>query len=528
MGRIGWWPGESGVPDPARPKANGGRAWGWWPMWIVTVLSLGAYLALSLGRWRRQAAPSWDLAIFEQAIKGYAYFKAPIIDIKGPGFNQLGDHFSPLLAVLGPVYWIAPSPITLLVAQCLLIAVSIVPVMMTARRFLGDGAGVLLGIAYGVSWGFQSGIDVQFHEYALAVPLLAFGLWALLAHRWVLASVLTLLLLGVKEDLGFTVIVIGTLMFAQGIRRWNQATKRVGSHAGLLEDQSGEVAADSGRQALVGAVTTAIGFLGTLLILFVLIPSFNPAGSWDYWGRLTGNGSDISGATGAGTALGNLPNLLTTLLTPAQKVNTLVLLAALVLGSCVVSPLALVAVPTLLWRFISPNDGYWGSGWHYSMILMPIIFMAAVDALRKLRQSRVRHVRTYARVVPALACAFGLLTCLVFPFKDIARASSYAPPPRAAEAAAVLELIAPSASVATDTGLITQLVTHHTVYWMGPLSGGVVPDYVLLDPQAGWSSDPGDPAQLAEAYYPGTSFTTIYGESDSGDPNGYRLAKREG
>ena len=197
------------------------------------------------------------------------------------------------------------------------------------------------------------------------------------------------------------------------------------------------------------------------------------------------------------------------------------------LGSCVVSPLALVAVPTLLWRFISPNDGYWGSGWHYSMILMPIIFMAAVDALRKLRQSRVRHVRTYARVVPALACAFGLLTCLVFPFKDIARASSYAPPPRAAEAAAVLELIAPSASVATDTGLITQLVTHHTVYWMGPLGDGVVPDYVLLDPQAGWSSDPGDPAQLAEAYYPGTSFMTIYGESDSGDPNGYRLAKRE-
>ena len=509
MGRAKAWMTSHDMPDPSDPRTIGRRAWAWWPMWVITVFVFCAYLALSLGRWRRQAAPSWDLAIFEQAVKGYAFLGAPIIDIKGPGFNQLGDHFSPLLAVLAPFYRVFPSPVTLLVAQCVLIAISVVPVMMVARRFLGANAGVLLGTAYGVSWGFQSGVDVQFHEYALAVPLLAFSLWAYLSHRWVTTSILALLLLGVKEDLGFTVIAIGVLMVVRGLRHWS--------------DPDDDVV----RQIVVGAATVVIGIIATLVILLVVIPAFNPGGTWDYWGRLA-NDDDISGATSPGAALGNVPHLLLTLFTPAQKVNTLVLLAALCVGCCVVSPFALLAVPTLLWRFLSTNDGYWGAGWHYSMTLMPIVFIAATDALRKLRGSCSSNVRAYAHVVPALACVFALVTCLVFPLKGVMDPASYEPPPRADEAAAVLALIPDGTSIATDAGLITQLVTHHTVYWAGGLPGGVVPDYLLVDPQGGWGVDPGDPARLAETYYPGTSFTTIYDETASGDPQGYRLAKRDG
>ena len=505
---IGSWMTSTEMPDPSDPATHGRRAWAWQPVWVVTALVFCAYLALSLGRWHRQSAPSWDLAIFEQAVKGYAYSGVPVVDIKGPGFIQLGDHFSPLLAVLAPFYRIFPSPVTLLVAQCVLVAVSVIPVMMIARRLLGGNVAVVLGIAYGVSWGLQSGVDVQFHEYALAVPLLAFCLWGYLSHRWVATSVLALLLLGVKEDLGFTVIVIGAVMLMRGLKHWSDLDE------------------DADRQVKIGGLTAIVGILATALILLVVIPAFNPAGVWDYWGRLEPD-NDTSGA-GVGAALGEIPHMLLTFLTPAQKVNTLVLLAALCMGCCVVSPIALLVVPTIMWRFLSSNDGYWGSGWHYSMILMPIVFMAAIDGLRRLRGSGSRKVRAYAHVVPILALLFALLTCLVFPLKNVLDPASYEPPPRAGEAAAVLALIPDSTSVATDSGLITQLVTHHTVYWVGGLSGGVVPDYLLLDPQAGWNTDPGDPADLAEMYYSGTSFTTIYDESTSGDPRGYRLAKHDG
>lgn len=494
--------------QPVASAVSGRRAWGWWPMWLVTTLCFGAYLGLSLGRWRRQVVPSWDLAIFEQAVKGWADGGVPVIDIRGPGVNQLGDHFSPLLALLAPIYRLFPSPVTLLVVQCVLVAISITPVMALARRWLGGVAAVLLGLADGVSWGFQSGVDVQFHEYALAVPLLAFGLWALLSRRWVTTAVLAGLLLGVKEDLGLTVIVIGVLMLTWGRRA------------------SPGPAGGTRRQTVAGVVTAGVGVVATPLILFVVIPAFNASGTWGYWAGLTADG-DSAGATGAGVALANLPHLMLTLLTPATKVNTLVLLVALTLGCGLMSRLALLALPTLLWRFLSPNPAYWGTGWHYSMILMPIMFMAAIDALRRLSRSPSRPLRTYARLVPVVACAFGLATCLVFPLKSVVSPAGYAPAPWAGQAAAVLALIPASTTVATDTGLMAQLVAQHTVYWLGPLPGGVAPDYLLIDPRSGWSADPGDPAKLGESYYPGTSFTTIYDQSTSGDPQGYRLAERD-
>ncbi|MDR1512837.1 MAG: hypothetical protein LBS56_05050 [Propionibacteriaceae bacterium] len=56
-----------------------------------------------MSRWARFEAASWDLAIFEQAVRGYANLQEPVVNLKGAGFNQLGDHFSPALALLAPI-----------------------------------------------------------------------------------------------------------------------------------------------------------------------------------------------------------------------------------------------------------------------------------------------------------------------------------------------------------------------------------------------------------------------------------------
>ena len=89
--------------------------------WVLPVLwALGctvAYAALSVLRFRRFEPTSWDNAIFEQAVRGYAGLGWPVVDIKGPGFNVLGDHFSPITALLAPFYAVVPSAQTLLVAQ---------------------------------------------------------------------------------------------------------------------------------------------------------------------------------------------------------------------------------------------------------------------------------------------------------------------------------------------------------------------------------------------------------------------------
>ena len=76
------------------------------PAALSVVLGACLYITFSVGQWRSLTVPSWDLAIFTEAAKSYSHFSAPIVPVKGPGYNLLGDHFHPILVLLGLVYQI--------------------------------------------------------------------------------------------------------------------------------------------------------------------------------------------------------------------------------------------------------------------------------------------------------------------------------------------------------------------------------------------------------------------------------------
>ena len=104
------------------------------PAALSVVLGACLYITFSVGQWRSLTVPSWDLAIFTEAAKSYSHFSAPIVPVKGPGYNLLGDHFHPILVLLGLVYRFFPSGLTLLVVQDLLIAVSAWPLVRLASK----------------------------------------------------------------------------------------------------------------------------------------------------------------------------------------------------------------------------------------------------------------------------------------------------------------------------------------------------------------------------------------------------------
>ncbi len=152
--------------------------------YALGLLFTAVYAVVSLARLHRLGTRSWDVAIFEQAIRGYAHLGAPIVDVKGPGYNLLGDHFSPLLVVFAPFYRLLPGPSTLMVGQALLIGLSVAVIARAAMRHLGTAAGIAVALAYGLSWGIQSGVNFDFHEVCLAMPLLALAGEAYLDRRW--------------------------------------------------------------------------------------------------------------------------------------------------------------------------------------------------------------------------------------------------------------------------------------------------------------------------------------------------------
>lgn len=451
------------------------------PYLLAAIFAI-VYATLSLARLHRLATRSWDIAIFEQAISGYAHLGMPIVDVKGPGFNLLGDHFSPLLVVFAPFYRLFPGPEALLVGQALLVGFSVAVVTRLAIRHLGAAAGITVGVAYGLSWGIQSAINFDFHEVSLAVPLLALAGEAYLARRWRLLAVWAGLLLLVKEDMGLTVAALGLAVAVTGARRWG-----VGLIAG--------------------------GTIAFLLTVLVFVPAFNPDGTYDYW-------SKIGSGDGGTPLLERLQSLPQQLLTPATKVETLLLTLAITGLIALWSPFLLLAVPTLTWRFLGDNEYYWGTDWHYSLTLMPILFVALVDGVVRARRSRWSWVRAYAAQVPAIASAVALVLCLQFPFRDLVQPETYDPSPRTDAADAVMLLVPPGASVETDIGLMTQLAADHEVYWIGNDNAGVTPQFVLVDTAAGWSAAPGDAASLAEQLHPGARYREIF------DAEGYVLARR--
>ena len=333
-----------------RPAAAAGRRADRVP-WLIALAVFACYAVISGYRYLRLASTSWDMGIFTEYVKRYAHLQAPIVDARAPGMNLLGDHFHPIVATVAPFFRLFPSPLTLLIAQALLAALSVIPVTRAAQQLLGTGAGRAIGVAYGLSWGLQQMIDNDFHEIAFAVPLLAFSLSALVRGRVRAAVLWALPLVLVKEDQGFTVAAIG-LLIAFGY-----------------------------RHRIAGLALAAWGLAWSLLAITVLIPHFSPTHTYLYW--------SLGGNIGAAGHRASVAGLLHQVFASSDvKLPTLVMILLPTAFLALRSPIVLAVLPSLALRFIATNSAYWSTQWHYNATVMPIVFIAAIDGMSRIRAAR--------------------------------------------------------------------------------------------------------------------------------------------
>ncbi|MDI2129349.1 DUF2079 domain-containing protein [Yinghuangia seranimata] len=445
-GRPAPVPGPSGRTARAEP----------WARAVPYVIALGAftlYATYSLLKHRRMETHAYDLGLFEQVVRNYAHFRAPVSDIREPGFNVLGEHFHPILATLAPFYRLVPSPQTLLVAQALLIALSVVPVTRIGRRVFGPLGGAAFGAAYALSWGLQSAVAFEFHEVCFAVPMLAFGLERFLKAEY-RAGVLWLLpLVLVKEDLALTLLAAGCWLALR--RQWRWAAVAVGA----------------------GAVAFA-------LVVFVVLPSVNAHGTYPFWSSLDGGPAHV-GNTASDTTAGDVPlgrlvlDLPHNLLFPREKWMTLLTLLLPTGFLALRSPLLALVVPTLLWRFTSSNQYYWGIAFHYSAVLMPIVFAAFADAVVTLRASRRDWLRRYAAKAAIVPLAVSLTLCRDFPLIDLLHSESWKVSSDVRGAQRVLGAIPDGADVSSTERLAPRLTSRTRVTNFPTVLPG--PGYVVAD-----------------------------------------------
>lgn len=449
--------------------------------WTVLALATIAYITLAATQWGRYQSPSWDLGIFTQIIQQYAGFNPPIVHIKGADYNILGDHFHPILVLLAPVYALFPSAFTLMACQALLLGISAFFVAKAADLLLGRVGGWLIGLAYAFCWGVQQAAVVQFHEVAMGAPILAIGLWLLVRQNPIAATIWFSLLVFVKEDLGLTVLMLGVVL---GLRT---------------------------KQWLLGALLSAWGLLWFVLAMFVILPALNPRGQYDY-------ADNVSLSDVLTDPIGTLAEILTN----EQKMATVLLLLACTGFLCLRSHLALALLPTLGWRFLSGNEGHWGQTWHYSLMLMPIAYVAAADGIAKLQDSRFAFFRGYARHGAAVVLTFAVAISNQLPLWELTKPQTWEfDTPRQHAAAALIERVPEGAVVESDSSLMNHLVDDHDVYFIGQ-QGNPAPDYLVVDNlNGGWNTRVNG-AEYGAQIHPGTRWEIVYDEEN------YQLTRRIG
>jgi uncharacterized membrane protein len=471
-------PASTAVPAPARPSwarlAPPPAARRWWrpataPHIALASAFMAAYTLVSALRYARFDFRSWDLAIFTEEVKAYAHLRVPIVPVKGDGFNVLGDHFSPITAAIAPLFRIWPSAFLLLLVQAALFAWSTGVVSDTAARLLGRSRGLCIGIGYGLSFGLQRAIDVDFHEVAFAVPLVAVVCRQLLARRWHRAVWWSLPLLLVKEDLGMTVAAVGLLLLIQGRRR------------------------------VAGPVLIVLGATATVALVWWVVPHFNPTSQYAYWDRYGGRHPHVW------TLLWAAVKRLQTWTTLGWTLGITGLLAAR-------SPLLALAAPTLLWRLTSTYDAFRGTGWQYSAVLMPIAFLAAADAALRIRSSRRVWLCQFSdRTVTSLpAVALACMAGMTYGLGGLAQASAWSGGHVAEARRAALDRIPDGATVEATTDVLAGLAGRSDVYWYG---GSKIrpPQYIVFD-KNDWDSAPlGDQAaHVAQDLHPGSTYRVVF------------------
>jgi Predicted membrane protein (DUF2079) len=305
---------------------------------VVGVAAAAVYLGVDLVRFSTGHTGNYDLGIFTQAAQRWASGRWPGSSIRSLD-NLFADHFSPITLLFALGWLVRPDPRSLIVVQSLALGLAVAIVGWGAARHLPARLAWPVTLAAAAAKGLVAAASFDVHETALGAPVVAGLVWAMLERRRRTVVACSAVLLLVKEDLGLTVVAAAAV--------WWWLTRQRAAALGL-------------------AALGVAGFVVANVVIVLAAPDHrNP-----YLQFLAGASGNAQGLTGAAVHGGSrwAPALL-------------FVLAAGLVG--LRSPLAVVALPTLVWRAASSNESHWQTYFHYDAVLVPMAAFALIDVLAR-------------------------------------------------------------------------------------------------------------------------------------------------
>lgn len=448
----------------AQPRPSGlawvqAHAWtaGLWAAmlaWSTSVFLVvrARFLDFSLAR--------YDLGNMVQAVWSTAHGRPLEVTngFTGEQMVRLGSHVDPILALLAPLWIVAPTPLLLAAVQIAAVAAGVLPLFWLARRRLrSETAAGLIALAYLVyPWTAWTAADA-FHPVTLAIPLLLFCVWFLDTDRLGPFAVCAVLAASTGELVGVTIGALG-IWYALARRR---------------------------RRA--GFAIAALGIGWSCTALLVVVPAFSGASSVFY-----GAYDDVGGSPwGVVATAVTEPSALARAATEPRDLLYLGFLAAPLAGAFLLAPgLAAVASPQLAANLLAGGvTGANNPHSHYVAGILPFLFAAIAVGLGRLApDGRLRGA--------VLVLALALSSAIAGPWPGaVGGKPSWDDRPTPAELSArrdALELVPPRAAVAATNGLGSHLSARRYLSSV-PVVGDA--DWLVVD-----SSDPWVPRAYGGAF----------------------------
>lgn len=345
--------------------------------WTVVLFSIvrDHYVHYRIGR--------YDLGNMVQAVWSTAHGRPLHMTdgFTGEQIVRFAYHVDPILALLAPLWVLAPSPLTILAVQVVAIAAGALPVFWLARRHAASEAvAALLAIGYLVyPWTAWAAIDV-FHPLSLSLPLLLFAVWFLDGDRLVPFAVCAVLAAATGELVGLTIAALGVWY---GLARGN-------------------------RRA--GAVIGVGGVLWSAIALLVVVPAFAGESSV-YQGTVDGR---VGGSpAGLVRTVFTDPLDVVAAATDGNDLAYLALIAIPLLGAFLLAPgLAAVAAPQLAINLLTNFGATTDPRAHYVAPILAALFAALAVGIGR------REARRNARVVAAVLIATGAASIMLGPWSS--------------------------------------------------------------------------------------------------------------
>jgi uncharacterized membrane protein len=397
---------------------------------LAVVLALVVGYALYYGLWSIRKydafqAPAFDMGIFDQGVWLLSRFKEPFVTILG--LNLFGDHVSFIMLAFVPLYWLWPTPETLLVVQAVVLALGAIPVYLLGRRVLKSGwFAVIPALAYlltpALGW-----LNLEnFHPDSLEVPLVLFALYFMTRHRWRWYLAMVILVMMVKEDVWLLLVPLGLYVTFKHNRK-------------------------------MGILTVALSAGWFLLAFLAIQPALSGAaiGSLDSW-RIPFGG--VGGLLR--TAFSQPWEVIGHMLT-AEKVKYVFQLLTPLAFLPLLTWRALIAVPVLLFNLVS---SFWYQSnleYHYHSLIIPVFCFAALMALERFKSIELRRGLS---VLVLLATVFSLY--LWGPVHGSRHQSYYPDPehPQNIAANEAIALIPADAVVVAEDKFAAHLANRETIY----------------------------------------------------------------